>query len=161
VSKRQRSTPVACAENRAKFTPAPSQVAPRGYGWPGPMCITLSSCVSRTTVVAYKPTPQTCQGPLDFRPRRLGLWSHCLGRTPGVLSMRTSVPPRGIHALLAMGHRQEQRNLIRFFLEFTALSHNICSKPHRHHGLRRRIPGRPGCLRMCETLWPVPLSQCR
>jgi hypothetical protein len=63
--------------------------------------------------------------------------------------------------LLATGHRQEQRNLLRFFLEFTALPRNICSKPHRHHDLRSRIPGRPGCLRMGEILWPVPLSQCR
>src|SRR5262252_5627560 len=40
----QRSTPVAWAENRAKFTPAPSQVAPRGYGCPDPRCIEESSC---------------------------------------------------------------------------------------------------------------------
>src|SRR5829696_9240922 len=33
-SKRQRSTAVAWAENRAKFTPFPSQVAPRGRGAP-------------------------------------------------------------------------------------------------------------------------------
>jgi hypothetical protein len=37
--------------------------------------------------LAYKLTPQACQGLLDFRPRRIGLWSHCLGRTPGVLSI--------------------------------------------------------------------------
>jgi hypothetical protein len=58
--------------------------------------------------------------------------------------------------LLTMGHRQERRNPLRFF-EFTAVPHNICSKPHRHHGLRSRIPGRPGYLRMYEILWPVPL----
>src|SRR5438874_5414025 len=29
------STLAACSENRAKFTPAPSQMAPRGYGRPG------------------------------------------------------------------------------------------------------------------------------
>ena len=33
-------------------------------------------CVASVT---YKSTPQACQGLLDFRPRRLGLWSHCLG----------------------------------------------------------------------------------
>src|SRR6185437_15564447 len=32
---RQSSTPVALSENSAKLTPSPSQVAPRGYGWPG------------------------------------------------------------------------------------------------------------------------------
>ena len=44
-----------------------------------------------------------------------------------------------------------------FFLEFTALPHNICSKPHRHHGLQSRIQGKPGCLRICKILWPIPL----
>src|SRR5690554_6309993 len=34
LSNRQSSTLVACAENSAKFTPRPSQVAPRGKGWP-------------------------------------------------------------------------------------------------------------------------------
>src|SRR5262249_42649638 len=34
-SNRHNSTLVACSENRAKLTPAPSQVAPRGYGRPG------------------------------------------------------------------------------------------------------------------------------
>src|SRR5690606_24441235 len=34
LSNRQSSTLVACAENSAKFTPSPSQVAPRGKGWP-------------------------------------------------------------------------------------------------------------------------------
>src|SRR5436190_16772016 len=36
-SKRQSSTFVACAENSAKFTPTPVQVAPSGYGSPGQM----------------------------------------------------------------------------------------------------------------------------
>src|SRR5688500_12365574 len=34
-SNRHSSTDVACSENRAKFTPRPSQVAPSGYGRPG------------------------------------------------------------------------------------------------------------------------------
>src|SRR5579875_871233 len=33
--KRQSSTPSASSENKAKFVPHPSQVAPRGYGAPG------------------------------------------------------------------------------------------------------------------------------
>src|SRR5512143_1090564 len=32
---RQSSTAVALSEKMAKFTPWPSHVAPRGYGWPG------------------------------------------------------------------------------------------------------------------------------
>src|SRR5258708_39943088 len=36
-SNRQSSTLVACSEKRAKLTPAPSQVAPKGYGRPGQM----------------------------------------------------------------------------------------------------------------------------
>jgi hypothetical protein len=35
VSNRHSSTFSACAENRAKFTPAPPHVAPRGCGSPG------------------------------------------------------------------------------------------------------------------------------
>jgi hypothetical protein len=77
-------------------------------------------------------------------------------QTIAIIDAGTGVRNLG-RALPAMGHRQEQRNLIRFFLEFTALPRNICSKPHRHHGLRSRIPGRPGCLRIYEILWPVPL----
>src|SRR3954468_24846147 len=38
-SNRHRSTPVACAENRAKLTPLPSQVAPSGTGAPSSMRI--------------------------------------------------------------------------------------------------------------------------
>ena len=34
-SKGQTSTPVACSEKNAKLTPLPSQVAPKGNGWPG------------------------------------------------------------------------------------------------------------------------------
>src|SRR5579862_8413621 len=34
-SKRHNSTFSACSENKAKFTPSPSQVAPSGYGLPG------------------------------------------------------------------------------------------------------------------------------
>src|SRR5712691_458971 len=34
-SNRHNSTFSACAENSAKFTPLPSQVAPSGWGWPG------------------------------------------------------------------------------------------------------------------------------
>src|SRR5260370_37984816 len=35
LSNKQRSMPVACSEKIAKLTPFPTQVAPRGYGFPG------------------------------------------------------------------------------------------------------------------------------
>src|SRR5436190_8907410 len=42
-SKRQSSTRAACSEKSAKLTPAPSQVAPRGYGRPGKILIGVPS----------------------------------------------------------------------------------------------------------------------
>src|SRR5438477_357316 len=42
-SNRHSSTPVAFSENRAKLTPAPSHVAPSGYGDPGRVFISLFS----------------------------------------------------------------------------------------------------------------------
>src|SRR5574337_1241743 len=41
--KRHSSTLVACSEKREKFTPAPSQVAPKGYGLPGMIFMLLAS----------------------------------------------------------------------------------------------------------------------
>src|SRR5215831_15574568 len=58
----------------------------------GPDSLGLSSATAppasqeAVAIMAYKPTPQACQGLLDFRPRRLGLWSHCLRQTPGLSS---------------------------------------------------------------------------
>ena len=47
--KRQSSTFVACSENRAKLTPPPSHVAPRGFGLPGQTrgSISLSQSVKK------------------------------------------------------------------------------------------------------------------
>src|SRR6476659_9805067 len=50
-SNRQSSTPSATSENRVKFVPAPSYVAPRGYGPPGHASIVLlRSCLGRRDV---------------------------------------------------------------------------------------------------------------
>src|SRR5262245_52480718 len=46
-SNRHSSTLVACSANRAKLTPAPSQVAPSGYERPGQMRMGVSSRVQR------------------------------------------------------------------------------------------------------------------
>src|SRR5689334_16752246 len=46
-SNRQTSTLVACAENKQKFTPAPSQVAPRGNGVPSRTRLRTSSAIGR------------------------------------------------------------------------------------------------------------------
>src|SRR4051812_47277359 len=65
-SNRQRSTPVAFSENRAKLTPSPFQVAPRGYGWPGQMRIAGARWAShgpiwrwreRARLIDFYPTP--------------------------------------------------------------------------------------------------------
>jgi len=45
--KRQRSTPVACSENSAKFVPFPSQLAPSGYGAPGKILDLVFGIVDR------------------------------------------------------------------------------------------------------------------
>jgi hypothetical protein len=49
--KRQSSTFVACSENRAKLTPPPSHVAPRGFGLPGQTrgSISLSQSVKKVS----------------------------------------------------------------------------------------------------------------
>src|SRR5436305_14452358 len=51
-SNRHSSTLVACSENRAKLTPAPSNAAPSGYDCPGQTRIQVTSGIERPTALA-------------------------------------------------------------------------------------------------------------
>src|SRR5262249_47626944 len=79
-SKRHSSTPLAFSEKRAKLTPLPSQVAPRGNGCPGQVLI-FSSPITKGQPTAECNAHAT-QLTEDFEV------SFCVGRTATSSSMR-------------------------------------------------------------------------
>src|SRR5687768_10953782 len=63
-SNRQSSTLTACSEKIAKLTPAPSHVAPSGYGLPGQTLIRFPLVVD-VAILGHPPRARTCGGRKD------------------------------------------------------------------------------------------------
>src|SRR5579864_3093791 len=69
-SNRHNSTRSACAENSAKLTPLPSQVAPSGSGWPGHTLVEGMLSLSRFCREDQRPERRQAE------PQRMGMAVH-------------------------------------------------------------------------------------